>query len=260
MEVHQALGVERRRVEIVGIARRKGLHRGGVFGRELRFVGGRGIRGVPLRERLHVGALVLRSRGRQRQRLLDLRARLLQPIRLRLRVVVVRAEREGHAPARHGRGGIERGRLLERPVGLLVVEAEEKHHPLIEELLRLGVRGVDGMSMRAHAGVELDRLRRGRRSWGSLGGDERGGASGEGQRGEGTPRRSWSRAERGPSFEKGEKEAAHQVLLKRRNSTRARETRRPNLLRARRFPSGSRAAVSPQPARVVFVTLFCPAR
>ena len=183
MEVHEALGVHRRRVEVVGVPRRERLHRRRVVARELRLVGRGGIRDVTHRQRLHVRALVLGSARGKRQRLLDLGAGLLQPIGLGRLVVVVGAERERHAPVRHRGFRIELGRALERAERLLVVEAEEQRQALVEVLLRLGARSLDRVAVRAHPAEQLRRLfRRGRvRVRGVLGTEHRGDA-GEGNR------------------------------------------------------------------------------
>ena len=88
-----------------------------------------------------------------------MRVGLLQSIRGR-NVVDVGAERERHAPVRHRRGGILRRGELERLERLLVVEAVEQRQAFVEELLRVGVRGLD----RAVIRTEIAEQRRARRA------------------------------------------------------------------------------------------------
>ena len=85
--------------------------------------------------------------------------RLLQSIGRR-RVVVVRAERERHAPVRHRRFGIQGRRTLERPKRLLVIEAVEERQALVEEPLRVGNDGRDGTVVRAKVAEKRRSLRR----------------------------------------------------------------------------------------------------
>ncbi len=161
-QVHARLGVQRRRVEIVRIPLGERFHRRVVVARELRLVGGR-IGGVADREGLDVGPLVGGRGGREREGLLDFDPRLLQAFFRRSGVVVVGAEREGHAPVRHRRFRIEIRRARERPDRFFVVEAEEEHHPLIEVLLRFGARRRDRVPVRPHLGKERGGLFRGSR-------------------------------------------------------------------------------------------------
>ncbi len=165
VQVHQALGIERGRVEIVGIARGELLHGRGIVAAELRPVGGGRIRDVAHRQGLDVRPLVVGRSRRKRKGLFDLGARLLQPVRLRLGVVVVGAERERHAPVRHRRLRIELGSARKGAVRLLVVEAEEEHDALVEVPLGLCARGPDRVPVGAHSGQQLRgfRSRRGRR-------------------------------------------------------------------------------------------------
>ena len=117
-QVHQALGVESRGVEVVRIARGERLHGRRVVARDLRLVGIGRVGDVANRERLDVGALVLRPARREGQGLLDLGPRLQEPLVDRRRVVVVRSQHERHAPARHGGLRVELGgpaRRSDRP-------------------------------------------------------------------------------------------------------------------------------------------------
>ena len=88
---------------------------------------------------------------------------------------------------RHRGFRIELGGALERAKRLLVVEAEEQRHALVEVLLRLGVRRLDGMPVRAHAAEQLRRFfRLGRvRVRGVLGTEHRS-DTGEGHREQGS--------------------------------------------------------------------------
>ena len=177
-QVHQALGIQRRGVEVVGEPLRQIAHPVRVLTRERRAVRlgiGREANG----HGLDVGALAVRASRRQRERLLHGRKRLH-----RARVVdvevVVRAEGPGNAPVRHGGLRIELRRAGERAHRFLVVEAEHQIEALVEELLRLWIGRGDGMVMVAEArhegrasGLCRGRCRAGWRLFGGSGGASR---------------------------------------------------------------------------------------
>ena len=160
-QVHSAFRVEGGSVQVVRVPLAEGAHRGVVVAGQLGLVGIRRVRDVAPTERLDVRALVLGSRFRERERLVDLGARFLEAIVHRLGVVVVGAHRERHTPVRHRRFRVQRRRFLEREEGLVVVEAEEQDHSLVEELLRLRHGGCDRMAVRPEPGEKRHRLARG---------------------------------------------------------------------------------------------------
>ncbi len=162
MLIHDAFGVERGHVEIVGKLLRQLAHR-----RRVRLLThhliARRIGDIALAERgheslLHVAAVRLPLFGFS-----NVLIALLQTFGQR-DIVDVGAKSERHAPVRHRRRRIERGRALERLERLLVIEAVEKRQPLIEELLRFRVRGLDGAVMRSKIAEQRGAWRgRGRR-------------------------------------------------------------------------------------------------
>ena len=146
-QVHQALGMERRDVVVFRELFRQRAHRVRVRPLANGLIAG-WIGDVSLCQRvdeplLHFAAGALACPG-----LGEMRVGLLQSIRRR-DVVDVGAECQRHAPMRHRRRGILRGRKLERLEGLFVVETVEKRQAFIEELLRVGVRGLDRAVIRA---------------------------------------------------------------------------------------------------------------
>ena len=148
VQVHQALGVERGGVEVVGVSARQIAHGVGVLARQRRAVR-LGIGRKPDGHRLDVRALGLGPALRQRQRLRDGRVRLLRPVIVHIEVVVG-TERPRDAPVRHRGLRIELGRALERADGFLVVEPEHQIKPLVEVALRLRARRRDGVVVVAH--------------------------------------------------------------------------------------------------------------
>ena len=155
MEVHRALGVERRRVEVIGIAADDLAHGVLVVGGE-RLQVRRVVVRVAAGERLDVGALVRRRAARERERLLHgvVGGALARGIDVE---VDVRSECEGDAPPGHGGLRIELSRAREGADGLLVVEGEDQVEALVEEALRLGLGGGDGMAVVTETGHQPDR-------------------------------------------------------------------------------------------------------
>lgn len=66
--------------------------------------------------------------------------------------VVVRAQRPGDSLLRHRRHRVQRSGALKRPYGFFMVEREDKYESLIEEPLRLRIRGGDCMMMASQPG------------------------------------------------------------------------------------------------------------
>ena len=166
-QVHQTFGVDDRGIEIVRIAPREIAHGPAEGARERRAVGFRICR-VSSCERLDIIALDIGPAlsgvgGRVHEQRLRFRERVVR--RLRARVVyvevVVRAERPRLAPVRHGCEGIELCSALERSDRGFVIEAEGLRQPLVEHLLRFGIRCSYRMVMLPEA-ERLGRRGRGR--------------------------------------------------------------------------------------------------
>ena len=162
-QIHQALCVERRGVEIVGIAFHDVAHGVLVLNRERSQIC-LWIVGVPLHQRLDVRALArpstrLRAGGRVcQERLCALRCVVGRLLARGIDVEVdVRTERERNPPMRHRRGGVELRRAAERADRLVVVEAVDERQTLVEELLRLAALRRDGMIQFAEAGHQRGR-------------------------------------------------------------------------------------------------------
>ena len=158
-QVHQALGPERGRVEVVGILPREIPHRLRVIGRESRKVRLR-IGRVAARDGARVGPLPLGRISGERHGLLRGVERLLLVLGVDVEVDVG-PERERDPPQRHRRLRVERRGPLERADGLVVVEPVQEVEPLVEEPLRLGTRSRDRVMDVADAGKELLRRRGG---------------------------------------------------------------------------------------------------
>ncbi len=163
-EIHERVGQERGRVEVVRELPRDIAH-GIRVGAVERRPAGAGGRGVPGRQRGDQCPLALgRGRRGQRARLIDRGERPKLALRVG-RAVVVRAVRQRHAPRAHRARRIEAGGLAESGLGLVVVEAVDEPQTLVEEGLRPRRRGGDG-AMVATQVVE-ERGRDGRRRGGA---------------------------------------------------------------------------------------------
>jgi len=148
-QVHQALGKECGRVEVVGIELGElahGLHKG--HG-ELRIVG-IGVAAVTRLQSLDVGTLRRGAAGGKRQRFLHRVVSRLLPGRVHGQVVV-RPDGEGHTPPRHRHFRIEFGGAAEGAFGLVVIEGIEEAETLVEKLLRFGAGGGNRVMMIAQA-------------------------------------------------------------------------------------------------------------
>ena len=147
-EVHEAFRIERRRVEIIGVALAQLSHGNAVLDRQRLQIRGR-MRRVPPGESLDVVSLGLWSAPPQRLSPLD--GRRCGPFALGIDVEVdVRAEGERDAPVRHRGLRIHVGGVPEGPHGLVVVEGEDESEAIVEEALRLGIRRRNGMMVRDH--------------------------------------------------------------------------------------------------------------
>ena len=138
-DVHQGVGKERAQQRIVGETPPRLSHRVRVGHVECTAILGRRIGETP-HLRLDQRALDLGRAIRHRQRPLRRLVGLPGHRRVGHRPVDVRAQRVRHAPVRHGAVGVEPGHLVERPQGLVVVEAPAEREALVEVRLRqLGV-------------------------------------------------------------------------------------------------------------------------
>ena len=155
MQVHQALGVERRGIRVVRIHAHDRAHRILVVHRQRFHVGLRPVR-VALDERRHVSFFAGRRTARAFQRLLDCVVCGLLAIRIDV-LIDVRSERKRDAPPRHRRRGIEFGRTAKRAHRLFVVERVYERQPLVEKLLRVLAARLDGVM---HAGHAFDQRHR----------------------------------------------------------------------------------------------------
>ena len=160
-QVHQALGIQRGDVEILGKLLRQRAHRIRIRLFAHGLIAGR-IGDVSLRQRVDQALLHVAAGGLPLLRFGKMRVGLLQSFRRR-DVVDVGAERERHAPVRHRRGGVLRRGELERLERFLVVETVEQRQAFIEKLLRVGVRGLDGAVIR----TEIAEQRGARRAGGA---------------------------------------------------------------------------------------------
>ena len=120
-QVHHAFGVKRGCVEIVWITFYELAHRVLVIDGELRLIG-LYVSRITFGERVDVRALVFRRFRRELDRFLQIAVSLDQcrPVGLH---VVIRSERERHAPVGHRELRIEFGCLFERAHGFFVIEA-----------------------------------------------------------------------------------------------------------------------------------------
>ena len=157
MEIHQALGVERRGIEIVRILFDQRPHRVLVLNGERLQVGFRIVR-IALAERRHVGALVVRCAIGKLQGALHRFIRRLLTIGIDV-LIDVRSERQRDSPLRHRRRRIELGGSRERSDRLFVIERVDERQPLIEELLRVRARRLNRVMDAGESGIERDRTR-----------------------------------------------------------------------------------------------------
>ncbi len=153
VQVHQAFGIERGCIQIIGILLRQFLHRAGVILLDLLVVGVFRI-GVAPGHGGDIVALGLGGAVLQRLRFADgFEGDALAP--LIDRKVVVRPDRIRHAPPRHRQLGIQFGGAAEGPLALGVIEAVAERQSLVEELLRFAVRGADLVLHLAEPGHQL---------------------------------------------------------------------------------------------------------
>jgi hypothetical protein len=136
-QVHQRLGVERPRVEVIGEGKGYLPHRLGIG-----VVGGLavfGAAGVARRQGVDIGPFTLRRGCLHRHRLLRqlAGARLVGGIHGR---IDVRSQHQSLAPVGHGQRRVEAPGFGEGAAGLGVIEAVGEVQALVDEQLCLGIR------------------------------------------------------------------------------------------------------------------------
>src|SRR5438477_11354301 len=154
--IHQRLGVQRRRVQVVGVPLDDVAHGGRVGRIERRTLGGWDRR-IPLREGVDVGPLPGARGPLAREGLLDglVCRESSGGVHPRVHVWAVRV---GHPPIAHGAVRVQLRGMVEGADGLAVVETVQQSHPLVEVPLSQGDRGRDRDVMVAQVGVERDRI------------------------------------------------------------------------------------------------------
>ncbi len=127
MQVHQALRIQRGRIQIIRILRHQPLHR-----RTVRIAHRLQLSRVPRSQSIHIALLHSRPTRRTLLRPPDRIHRLLRPSMSSVDVVVVRPHRQRNTPQRHRRLRIKLRRPLERPSRLIMVEGVQIIEPLVE--------------------------------------------------------------------------------------------------------------------------------
>ena len=155
-QVHRALRVKRRRVEVVRITLDQFAHRVFVIDGELFQICFR-FDGIALPERFDVGAFVLGSFGCERKRFLHRFVSSFFSVGSDVEIDVW-AQRERNAPISHGEIGINFSRALEGTNRFVVIKRVDESKALIEKLLCFGFGCRDRVVMRAHAGDQFGRL------------------------------------------------------------------------------------------------------
>ena len=143
VQVHDALGIKRGRIEIVGVTRGQLAH--GTLVGAIEFVQvGLGVIGITNNQGVDVGALRLGRVHRQSHGLLHRLVAGFFALGID-RQIVIGTEGESHAPPGHGQFGIEPGGLLEGAARFVVIKSVNEIQPLIEESLGLLVPRGNGM-------------------------------------------------------------------------------------------------------------------